>query len=171
MGSICQILPVLQGYEFQGKRFVFSHSSVSDLGQQRRCRAFLPDALGNANSIHVSKVSLLIFVSFSKYIPSFGGLLTTDSLPGQPSSSEFYHTHIQYLPRAPELRTFQDWLSYGSKYTRIASGGSIYMLLILSGLNLRWPIAKVRGKVVYDIATMLRRPKTTGKGNSPLPSR
>ena len=76
----------------------------------------------------------------------------------------FYEAYIQHLDQAPKLHTFQEWLSFGAKFAWITAGGSVYSLLILSGFNFRWDIAKVHGRVPYDVAAMLRHPKIAGSG-------
>ena len=94
---------------------------------------------------------------------TFGRLFGDDTSILVPCSS-FYYTHIQHLPGAPALRTFQEWIACGAKFTRIAARGSVYSLLILTGLNLHWPVGKAHGNVPFDVATMLRRPRGTESG-------
>lgn len=91
---------------------------------------------------------------------TFGRLFGDDTSISVPCSS-FYYTHIQHLPRAPALQTFQEWIACGAKFTRIAAGGLVYLLLILAGLNLRWLVGKAHGNVPFDVVTMLRRPQGT----------
>jgi len=78
--------------------------------------------------------------------------------------AQFYRAEIEHLHGAPALRTFQQWLTHGAKFARIAAGGSVYSLLILCGLDLRTAISRVHGRVPYDVATMLRRPQLAGSG-------
>ncbi|KIM55521.1 hypothetical protein SCLCIDRAFT_134493, partial [Scleroderma citrinum Foug A] len=49
----------------------------------------------------------------------------------------------------------------------ITAGGSVYALLILCGLDLRLAISKVHGRVLYEVASMLRHPQLAGTGMSP----
>jgi len=72
----------------------------------------------------------------------------------------FYNAHVIHLPWPPALWTFQEWISFGCKFTRIAAGGSIYSLLLLARLNLRCTVAKVHGNIPYNVAAMLRCPQT-----------
>ncbi|KIM64082.1 hypothetical protein SCLCIDRAFT_115812 [Scleroderma citrinum Foug A] len=76
----------------------------------------------------------------------------------------FYHQEIKHLPGAPALSTFQDWLSFGAKFSCIAAGGTIYCLLILCGLDLKSAVGKVHGRVPSDVAGMLRRPSLADSG-------
>ena len=76
----------------------------------------------------------------------------------------FYHQEIKHLANAPALRTFQDWLSFGAKFARIAAGGTIYCLLIICGLHLRSAVRKVHGRVPSDVASILRRPLLADSG-------
>jgi hypothetical protein len=60
-------------------------------------------------------------------------------------------------------RTFLDWHSIGSKFIAIASGGSIYALVLIAGLGLRVSIASMVGPTHLHLADMLRSPS---KGKS-----
>ncbi|KAG2335730.1 hypothetical protein BDR05DRAFT_953861 [Suillus weaverae] len=55
-------------------------------------------------------------------------------------------------------RTFLDWHSVGSKFIAIASGGSIYALVLIAGLGLRVSIASMVGPTHLHLADMLRSP-------------
>ncbi|KAI6038319.1 hypothetical protein EDC04DRAFT_2570227 [Pisolithus marmoratus] len=81
-----------------------------------------------------------------------------------PSMTKFYHSHVRPLKNAPALRTFQEWLATGAKFGRIAAGGSVYTLLLLSGLGLQSVAGRVHGLVHSDVATMLRSPQTAEPG-------
>ena len=83
---------------------------------------------------------------------------------GGSSCTAFYNAHVIHLPRPPALRMFQEWISFDHKFTRIAAGGSIYSLLLLAGLNLRCTVAKVHGNIPYNVAAMLRHPRTAKSG-------
>lgn len=55
-------------------------------------------------------------------------------------------------------RTFMDWHAIGSKFIAIASGGSIYALVLVAGLGLRVSVAAMVGTVHLELANMLRSP-------------
>jgi len=80
------------------------------------------------------------------------------------SCTVFYNAHVIHLPRPPVLRTFQEWIFFSNKFTRITVGGSIYSLLLLARLNLHCTVAKVHGNIPYDVAAMLRHPWTAKSG-------
>ncbi|KAI6043656.1 hypothetical protein EDC04DRAFT_2562469, partial [Pisolithus marmoratus] len=80
------------------------------------------------------------------------------------SMTKFYHSHVHPLKNAPALRTFQEWLAAGAKFVQITAGGSVYMLLLLSGLGLQSVAGRVHGLVHSDVATMLRSPQTAEPG-------
>lgn len=46
----------------------------------------------------------------------------------------------------------------GKKYARIAAGGSIYILVIIAGLGLRWNLGQAPHGLVSNVANMLRKP-------------
>ncbi|KAG1800743.1 uncharacterized protein HD556DRAFT_1304758 [Suillus plorans] len=79
-------------------------------------------------------------------------------------------THITFLSvvsqiqlavkcqRVPTLRTFVEWNTFGSKFALLAGGGTLYILLIIAGLDLRWSVAKAHGRVLWEVAKLLRAP-------------
>lgn len=67
------------------------------------------------------------------------------------SLEDLYNAYIAPLAICPERHTFKEWVSIGKKFALLAGGGSIYMLVIIAGLDL-W----------REFAEMLRRP-TVGK--------
>lgn len=75
-----------------------------------------------------------------------------------------YSTYIVPLIDHPEVRTFTEWVSFGKKFTRLAGGGSIYILLLISGLDLRWELAQAPQATVFSVGDMLRRPTKAKEG-------
>ncbi|KAI6022324.1 hypothetical protein BKA83DRAFT_16113 [Pisolithus microcarpus] len=63
-------------------------------------------------------------------------LINADPGPEKSSILKFYCSHIEHLKHPPAVRTLQEWLAAGAKFMRITAGGTIYSLLILSGLGL-----------------------------------
>ena len=66
----------------------------------------------------------------------------------------------QHLPK----KTFQDWMHLGQKFAWLAAGGTIYVLLMIASLNLRWCIRKASWCTVSDLGKMLRVPASVGAG-------
>lgn len=75
------------------------------------------------------------------------------------SYNSIYRTHVAQLQYAPLSRTFIEWIAFGKKYTRLAAGGSIYLLVLVAGLELRWEVAKAAHDIAYIIGEMVRNPK------------
>jgi hypothetical protein len=77
------------------------------------------------------------------------------------SVSDIYNT----LPenRRPSLRTFTNWNAQGYKFALIAGGGSVYALLLIAGLDLRYRVTQLIGRTAWEVGKMLRRPETAGE--------
>lgn len=60
------------------------------------------------------------------------------------------------FPRIPTLRTFVEWNTFGSKFALLAGGGMLYILLLITGLDLRWSVVKAHGRVLWEVAKLLR---------------
>jgi len=56
------------------------------------------------------------------------------------------------------LRTFSGWHAYGSKFSAIAGGGTLYILILIAGLNLRESLASMEGTIAMDLGNILRNP-------------
>lgn len=77
------------------------------------------------------------------------------------SLRDVYYQVIAKLPDAeiPSCRTFVEWNSFGCKFASLAEGGTVYLLLIIAGLDLRWSVAKAsHGRVIWEVAKLLRAP-------------
>ncbi|KAH9906101.1 uncharacterized protein B0H18DRAFT_1132018 [Fomitopsis serialis] len=64
----------------------------------------------------------------------------------------------------PKVRTFQDWNTMGIKFTRLAGGGSLYLLVLVAAKNLRIPIGTSDGHVAEDVGNLMRWPNDTPEG-------
>jgi hypothetical protein len=71
---------------------------------------------------------------------------------------DIHSAHVAHLTNHPELRTFKEWVMFGKKFARLAGGGSIYLLLLIAGLDLRWDLAKAPQATVFSVGEMLRKP-------------
>jgi hypothetical protein len=80
-----------------------------------------------------------------------------------PTLRHVYEGVIAKLPdtRIPSCRTFIEWNLFGRKFASLAEGGTIYLLLIIAGLDLRWSVAKAHGRVVWEVGKLLRAPDNT----------
>ena len=78
--------------------------------------------------------------------------------------SKLWEKHVAILDQHPPKKTFQDWIHLGQKFAQLAAGGTIYVLLMIAGLNLRWCIRKVSWRTVSDLGMMLRVPASAGGG-------
>ncbi|KAG2035959.1 hypothetical protein BDR03DRAFT_1012081 [Suillus americanus] len=67
------------------------------------------------------------------------------------SLRDIYATFIAPLPDdKATLHTFVFWNALGHKFGQLAAGGSIYVLLMVAGLDLYWSIARALGKLVHS---------------------
>ena len=82
--------------------------------------------------------------------------------------AELWRVHLQGRPGAPTERTLQQWNSIGGKFINLAAGGSLYMLVYLTGIQYLWPTEKLVGDVSHAIAIMLRDPSLSGEPPLPL---
>lgn len=75
--------------------------------------------------------------------------------------SDVYNT----LPEEgrPTLRTFRKWNAQGNKFVIIAARGSIYILLLIAGLDLCYHVCQMIGHTTWEVAKMLRCPDTAGE--------
>ncbi|KAG1838082.1 hypothetical protein DFJ58DRAFT_668552, partial [Suillus subalutaceus] len=61
----------------------------------------------------------------------------------------------------PSSCTFYHWNAVGHKFAAIARGSSIYALVIIVSLNLRWTMSKLVEQVPWEIRKMLRNLETS----------
>ncbi|KAH9924487.1 uncharacterized protein B0H18DRAFT_848227, partial [Fomitopsis serialis] len=59
----------------------------------------------------------------------------------------------------PQLRTFQDWYKIGSKYARVAAGGTIYVLLLVVLQRARSQLGSNDTTLSTDVGNLLRWPQ------------
>ena len=78
--------------------------------------------------------------------------------------SKLWEKHVAILNQHPPKKTFQDWIHLGQKFAWLAAGGTIYVLLMIASLNLRWCIRKASWHTVSDLGKMLRVPASVGAG-------
>ncbi|KAG2083089.1 uncharacterized protein F5147DRAFT_660271 [Suillus discolor] len=70
-----------------------------------------------------------------------------------------YDDHVAQLPNAPAQTTFNRWNAIGCKFISLAAGGSIYILVLIAGLDMRWKIATLGGCIPWEVGKMLRQPE------------
>lgn len=86
------------------------------------------------------------------------------SLQSPPKAlGHLWQEQIAHLNNAPARKTFVEWVGFGKKFARLAAGGTIYLLVILAGLELRWEVAKASHDVAFRLGEMLRKPKLEKK--------
>ena len=73
---------------------------------------------------------------------------------------QFYADHIAKLSNPPALGTFQHWNATGCKFIGLAAGGSIYILVLITGLDMRWKVTALGGRIPWEVGKMLRQPET-----------
>jgi len=76
---------------------------------------------------------------------------------------KIYYEHVVNLQYAPSMRTFQQWVTFGHKYLVLSASASVYILVLIAGLDLRWKFARQGARVVWEVAKMLREPETSSK--------
>lgn len=71
-----------------------------------------------------------------------------------------YENEVKDRPSETKVtyRTFLEWHATGSKFIAIACGGSIYALVLISGLGLRVSITSMVGTTHLHLADMLQSP-------------
>ncbi|KAG0693114.1 hypothetical protein DFH29DRAFT_763487, partial [Suillus ampliporus] len=70
-----------------------------------------------------------------------------------------YDDHVAQLPNAPAQTTFNRWNAIGCKFISLATGGSIYILVLIVGLDMQWKIATLGGRIPWEVGKMLRQPE------------
>ncbi|KAG9308149.1 hypothetical protein JVU11DRAFT_12452 [Chiua virens] len=56
------------------------------------------------------------------------------------------------------FQTFSRWHSAGSKFARVAAGGSLYLLILIAGLGLQKALTKMLGNLPLEFGNLLRTP-------------
>jgi len=81
----------------------------------------------------------------------------------RPNIRKIYNEHVINLEYAPSMRTFQQWVTFGHKYLVLSASASVYILVLIAGLDLRWKFARQGTRVVWEVAKMLRDPEDSSK--------
>jgi hypothetical protein len=82
--------------------------------------------------------------------------------------------HQKHVGKVPAVRTFQDWVAKGNKFASLAGAGkyplsrflsstsqlsgSIYLLMIIAGKNMRSFISKLTGDIISQICDLIIQP-------------
>jgi len=102
-----------------------------------------------------SESSFQLGYILSDSVYSFSLLNSRSNVDNPSSISKLWVKHISICKQHPKKKTFIKWVHLGQKYTHIAAGGTIYALLMLAGLNLRWCITWISWCTVSDLGKML----------------
>ncbi|KAG2751872.1 hypothetical protein P692DRAFT_20656722, partial [Suillus brevipes Sb2] len=65
------------------------------------------------------------------------------------------------LKSSPMERTFYCWYSTGCKCIALAASGSLYILVLVAGLEIRKKLCMCGGQAFAELGLMLRRPETS----------
>jgi hypothetical protein len=76
---------------------------------------------------------------------------------------QLYHQYISILPNAPANCTFYRWNTMGCRFISLVAAGSMYLLVLIAGLDLKWKIANTGAQVVLEVCKMLRDPEASGE--------
>lgn len=74
--------------------------------------------------------------------------------------SDIYRKELGHLPVKERLHvhTFQLWYAAGCKFAAVAAGGSIYSLVLVSGLGMHASIGAMKDNTMQDLENLLRNP-------------
>jgi hypothetical protein len=72
---------------------------------------------------------------------------------------DIYDDHVIPLGCAHvSARTFRDWIQSGTKFAVLAAGGTIYILIMIAGLELRTTVNSMVGDSAWQLGNTLRHP-------------
>ena len=72
---------------------------------------------------------------------------------------KIYEMHITPLKfKHLSARTFHDWVQSGNKFAALAAGGTIYILVMVAGLELRTTVGSMVGDSPWQLGNALRHP-------------
>ncbi|KAG0702911.1 hypothetical protein DFH29DRAFT_804300 [Suillus ampliporus] len=106
--------------------------------------------------------SFLIMITYTQLaIMCQSTALTATSKESKPSILKIYNNHVAKLKSPPSERTFYRWHSIGCKCIALAASGSLYILVLVVGLEIRKQICTCGGQVFVELGLMLRWPETS----------
>jgi hypothetical protein len=82
-----------------------------------------------------------------------------------PIGTEYLGTGEKSLNKSCIWHMFIRWNAMGHKFAQLASGGSVYVLLMVAGLDLCFNISRALGRVPFEVGKMLRRPDNSSAGH------
>jgi hypothetical protein len=72
---------------------------------------------------------------------------------------DIYDNHVVPLGCAHlSARTFTDWIQSGTKFAVLAAGGTVYILIMIAGLELRTTVSSMVGDSAWQLGNALRHP-------------
>ncbi|KAG1845832.1 hypothetical protein F4604DRAFT_1688598 [Suillus subluteus] len=99
------------------------------------------------------------------WIASVNDVLLDTASPLEDHSLAAILRRCQGLATGAVHMTFLSVNTFGSKFALLAGGGTLYILLIITGLDLCWSMAKVHGRVIWEVAKLLRVPDDSASGD------
>ncbi|KAG2051734.1 hypothetical protein BDR06DRAFT_973631 [Suillus hirtellus] len=64
---------------------------------------------------------------------------------------------VSKFPNAPAQTTFNCWNTIGCKFISLATGGLIYILVLIAGLDMWWKITTLGDHIPWEVEKMLRQ--------------
>lgn len=96
-------------------------------------------------------------VSFYLVLPShidYSDFSLINTYTERSSVRRVYDDHVAKLPNAPAQTTFNRWNTIGCKFISLAAGGSIYILVLIAGLDMWWKIATLGGRIPWEVGNL-----------------
>ncbi|KAG6369863.1 hypothetical protein JVT61DRAFT_13424 [Boletus reticuloceps] len=128
----------------------------------------LPAIVWRCHSLRSKEVGIEFLVMLSYIQLAFEvERICSETIP-HTTVDKLFDARVSCLAFAPKKRTFTEWVSMGKKYVRLATGGSIYILVLLSGLQLRRDVTKASHKTLTTVSEHLIKPQLANQGDRNL---
>ncbi|KAH9917782.1 uncharacterized protein B0H18DRAFT_860296, partial [Fomitopsis serialis] len=80
--------------------------------------------------------------------------------PGKVNIAKIWRVHVSHIMNPPSKRTFQAWHALGTRFAKVAEGGTVYALMLIAIKGLRVRLAEAEGSIGEEMGNILRRPNT-----------